>query len=79
MNKYIYQEFKRVLIKKKIPLIIMLIFIIGYGIVTANNTQDYKEKLISDTNKLNNLKATQQDIKASEKKERKFSKKHKRY
>ncbi len=74
MNKYIYQEFKRVLIKKKIPLIIMLIFIIGYGIVTANNTQDYKEKLISDTNKLNNLKATQQDIKASEKKKESLAK-----
>ncbi|PIH04568.1 ABC transporter permease subunit [Clostridium combesii] len=73
MNIYIYQELKRVLIKKKIPLIIIFMFIIGYGIVTAWNAQDYREKLTYDNNKLNNLKATQ-DTATSEKKKESLTK-----
>ncbi len=56
MNKYIWQELKRVLIKKKIPIIIMLIFIPVFGLLNTMNTQTYEKQLNQYNSKLKNLK-----------------------
>ncbi|MBN3410319.1 ABC transporter permease [Clostridium botulinum] len=69
MSKYIWQELKRVLIKKKIPIIIMLIFIPIFGLINTLNTQTYEQQLNQYNAKLKNLKTMQQQSKTTMAKE----------
>src|SRR5665648_303541 len=54
---YISQEFKRVLLKKKISLIVTFVFIIIFGFVTVSRTQTYEEQLNQSKGTLYNFKA----------------------
>ena len=56
MNRYIWQEFKRVIIKKKIILIIMLIITIVFGLKSILKTKSLETQIQNYKILLNNQK-----------------------
>ncbi|MBV4438637.1 ABC transporter permease subunit [Clostridium tyrobutyricum] len=63
MSKYIWQELKRVLIKKKVSLIVILILIIAFGLINISRAKTLDAKLQQDKIILNNQKNTKADAK----------------
>lgn len=62
MNKYIWQELKRVMMKKKIALIVILIITIAFGLMVISKTdtlevQIQKDKVLLNTLKINSTKS----------------------
>ncbi|MBP2031500.1 ABC-type transport system involved in multi-copper enzyme maturation permease subunit [Clostridium algifaecis] len=53
MNKYIWEEFKRVIIKKKILLIVILIVTVAFGLRSISKTKTLEGQLQGDKNLLN--------------------------
>lgn len=56
MSKYIWQEFKRVIIKKKILLIGVLIITVAFGLISISKTRTLEVQIQNDKALLNNQK-----------------------